>query len=182
MTKLKCENKMRLSTGYHAGTVQEYSKVRWSTYSALTWMNTRNTSTLSPILFTPVINRKPWEAQDSRLKTQTYLFDHYLHFLKLHIINNYINSLFIWSRRLPWEPPLWKRKYKYTNSESISYYFKYLEYSSLNVTFWHIMGEESLFIRDLKKLNWIIHEYITYKQVSIYLWSHCFTQYILKYT
>ncbi len=39
--------------------------------------------------------------QDSRFKTQTYLFDHYLHFLKLHIINNYINSSFIWSRRLP---------------------------------------------------------------------------------
>ncbi len=42
--------------------------------------------------------------QDSRLKTQKtqkYLFDHYLHFLKLHIINNYINSLFIWSRGLP---------------------------------------------------------------------------------
>ncbi len=33
-------------------------------------------------------------------KTQKYLFDHYLHFLKLHIINNYINSLFIWSRRV----------------------------------------------------------------------------------
>ncbi len=28
-------------------------------------------------------------------KTQKYLFDHYLHFLKLHIINNYINSLFM---------------------------------------------------------------------------------------
>ncbi len=39
--------------------------------------------------------------QDSRLKTQKYLFDHYLHFLKLHIINNYINSLYIWSRILP---------------------------------------------------------------------------------
>ncbi len=40
----------------------------------------------------------------TRLKTQKYLFDHYLHFLKLHIINNYINSLFIWSRRLPLRP------------------------------------------------------------------------------
>ncbi len=37
-------------------------------------------------------------------KTQKYLFDHYLHFLKLHLINNYINSLFIWSRRLPLRP------------------------------------------------------------------------------
>ncbi len=37
-------------------------------------------------------------------KTQKYLFDHYLHFLKLHIINNYINSLFIWSWRLPLRP------------------------------------------------------------------------------
>ncbi len=44
---------------------------------------------------------------NTRLKTQktrNYLFDHYLHFLKLHIINNYINSLFIWSRRLPLRP------------------------------------------------------------------------------
>ncbi len=40
----------------------------------------------------------------SRHKTQKYLFDHYLHFLKLHIINNYINSLIIWSRRLPLRP------------------------------------------------------------------------------
>ncbi len=40
--------------------------------------------------------------QDS--KTQKYLFDHYLHFLKLHIINIYINSLFIRSRRLPLRP------------------------------------------------------------------------------
>ncbi len=37
-------------------------------------------------------------------KTQKYLIDHYLHFLKLHIINNYINSLFIRSRRLPLRP------------------------------------------------------------------------------
>ncbi len=37
-------------------------------------------------------------------KTQNYLFDHYLHFLKLYIINNYINYLFIWSRRLPLRP------------------------------------------------------------------------------
>ncbi len=41
------------------------------------------------------------KTQDSRLKMQKYLFDHYLHFLKLNIINNYINSLFIRSRRLP---------------------------------------------------------------------------------
>ncbi len=34
-------------------------------------------------------------AQDSRLKTQKYLFDHYLHFLKFHIINNCINTLHI---------------------------------------------------------------------------------------
>ncbi len=32
------------------------------------------------------------------------LFDHYFHFLNLHIINNYINSLFICSRRLPLRP------------------------------------------------------------------------------
>ncbi len=31
----------------------------------------------------------------------------------------------MWS--LAWEPPLWKRKYMYTNGESIPYYFKYLE-------------------------------------------------------
>ncbi len=37
---------------------------------------------------------------------QKYLFDHYLHFLKLHIMNNYINPLFIWSRRLPLRPHL----------------------------------------------------------------------------
>ncbi len=42
--------------------------------------------------------------EDSRLKTQKYLFDHYLNFLKLHVINNNINSLFIWSRRLPLRP------------------------------------------------------------------------------
>ncbi len=43
-------------------------------------------------------------TQDSRLKTQKDLFDHFLHFLKLHIINNYIYSLFIRSRRLPLRP------------------------------------------------------------------------------
>ncbi len=32
------------------------------------------------------------------------LFDNYLHFLKLHIINTCINSLFIWSWRLPLRP------------------------------------------------------------------------------
>ncbi len=37
-------------------------------------------------------------------KTQKCLFHHYLHFLKLHIINNYLNSLFIRSRRLPLRP------------------------------------------------------------------------------
>ncbi len=57
----------------------------------------------------------------------------------------------------------------YTNSGSIPYYFKYLEYSYLNVTFWPIMGEDNILIKDLKKLNWNLHEYITYKQVSIYL-------------
>ncbi len=40
----------------------------------------------------------------SKVFSKKYLFDHYLHFLKLHIINNYINSLFIWSRRLPLRP------------------------------------------------------------------------------
>ncbi len=40
----------------------------------------------------------------SYIKTQKYLFDHYLHFLKLHIIKHYTNSLFIWSRRLPLRP------------------------------------------------------------------------------
>ncbi len=45
-----------------------------------------------------------YSIQDSTLNTQKYLFDHYLHFLKLHIVNNYINSLFIWSRRLPLRP------------------------------------------------------------------------------
>ncbi len=73
---------------------------------------------------------------------------------------------------LAWEPPLWKRKYMYTNSESIPYYFKYLEQSYLIVTFWPIMGENNFFIRHSKKLNWDLHEYITYKQVSIYLWGH----------
>ncbi len=43
------------------------------------------------------------KTQDSKLKS-IYLFDHYLHFLKLHFINNYINSLFIWSGRLPLRP------------------------------------------------------------------------------
>ncbi len=47
---------------------------------------------------------KTISPRDSRLKTQKHLFDHYLHFLKLHIINNYINSSFIWSRRLPLRP------------------------------------------------------------------------------
>ncbi len=70
----------------------------------------------------------------------------------------------------------------YTNSESIPYYFKYLEYSYLNVTFWPIMGEDNFFIRDLKKLTWNLHEYITYKQVSIYLWVTESAQYILTYT
>ncbi len=55
----------------------------------------------------------------------------------------------------------------YTNSESIPYYFKYLEYSYLNDTFWPIIGEDNFFTRDLKKLNWNLHEYITYKHVSI---------------
>ncbi len=73
----------------------------------------------------------------------------------------------MWS--LAWEAPLWKWKYMYTNSESIPYYFKYLEYSYLNVTFWPIMGEDNFLIRDLKKLNCNLHEYITNKQVSIYL-------------
>ncbi len=67
----------------------------------------------------------------------------------------------------------------YTNSESIPYYFKYLEYFYLNVTFWPIMGEDNCFIRDFKKLNWDLHEYITYKQVSIYLWVTDSAQYIL---
>ncbi len=49
----------------------------------------------------------------------------------------------------------------YTNSESIPYYFKCLEYSYFNVTFWPIMGEDNFFIRDLKKLNWNLHEYKT---------------------
>ncbi len=47
------------------------------------------------------------ECQSVLLKTQKnqkYLCDHYLHFHKLHIINNYINALFIWSRRLPLRP------------------------------------------------------------------------------
>ncbi len=42
------------------------------------------------------------KTQDSRLKS-IYLTI-FLHFLKLHIINNYINSLFIRSRRLPLRP------------------------------------------------------------------------------
>ncbi len=37
-------------------------------------------------------------------KTEKYLFNHYLHFLKLYIINNYIYSLCICSRRLPLSP------------------------------------------------------------------------------
>ncbi len=40
-----------------------------------------------------------YTCKDSRLKTQKYLFDHYLHFLKLHIIINYINSLFLYTCR-----------------------------------------------------------------------------------
>ncbi len=35
------------------------------------------------------------KSQDSTLKTQKYLFDRYLQFIKLHILNNFINSLFI---------------------------------------------------------------------------------------
>ncbi len=54
----------------------------------------------------------------------------------------------MWS--LAWEPPLRKRKYMYTNSEIIPYYFNYL--------------------------NWNLDEYITYKQVSIYLFVGSFTQ------
>ncbi len=65
----------------------------------------------------------------------------------------------------------------YTNSESIPYYFKYLEYSYLNVTFWPIMEEKKNFITDLKKFNWNLHEYITYKQVSIYTYK----SYVLEY-
>ncbi len=64
----------------------------------------------------------------------------------------------------------------YTNSESIPYYFKYFVYSYLNVTFWPIMGEDTFFIMDLKKLNWNLHEYITYRQVSIYLFVGSLTQ------
>ncbi len=60
-----------------------------------------------------------------------------------------------------WEPPSWKRKYMYTNSDGIPYYFKYLEYPYLNVTFWSIMGEDNFFISDLKKLICDLHEYIT---------------------
>ncbi len=69
-----------------------------------------------------------------RLKTQKYLFDHYLHFLKLHIIKNYIYSLFIWSRRFPLRPHVGVGmgvtfiEYMYTNSDSITYYFKNLDY------------------------------------------------------
>ncbi len=44
-------------------------------------------TTTSMILKTSVVLK----TQDS--KTQKYLFDHYLHFLKLHIINNYIKFL-----------------------------------------------------------------------------------------
>ncbi len=44
------------------------------------------------------------KTQKYFFKTQKYLFDHYLHFLNLHIINNYINSLFIKSKRLPLRP------------------------------------------------------------------------------
>ncbi len=79
----------------------------------------------------------------------------------------------MWS--LAWEPPLWKRKYMYTNhanSESIPFYFKYLEYSYLNVTFWPIMGKD---IRDLKKLNWYyIVSVSTLQKVSMILHSFCF--------
>ncbi len=38
------------------------------------------------------------------------------------------------------------------------------------------MGEEFFFIMDLKKLNWNLDEYITYKQVSIYLFVGSLTQ------
>ncbi len=37
-------------------------------------------------------------------------------------------------------------------------------------------GEDFFFIRDLKKLNWNLHEYITYKQASIYLFVGSLTQ------
>ncbi len=40
------------------------------------------------------------------------------------------------------------------------------------------MGEDIFFIMDLKKLNWNLHEYITYKQVSIYLFVGSLTQYM----
>ncbi len=75
----------------------------------------------------------------------------------------------------------------YTNSESIPYYFKYLEYSFLNVTFWPIIGEDNIFIKDLKKLNCDLHEYITCKQVSIYVWgqlstyTHIHLEWLIKY-
>ncbi len=57
----------------------------------------------------------------------------------------------------------------YTNSKSIPYYFKYLEYSYLNVIFWPIMGVDNFLILDLKKLNWDLHEYITYKQAWAFI-------------
>ncbi len=44
------------------------------------------------------------QPSGTRLETQKYLFDNYLHFIKLHIINKHINSLFIWSRRLRLRP------------------------------------------------------------------------------
>ncbi len=39
------------------------------------------------------------------------------------------------------EPPLWTRKYMDTNSESITYYFKYLEYSYLFLLTHHRAGQ-----------------------------------------
>ncbi len=38
------------------------------------------------------------------------------------------------------------------------------------------MGEDIFFIMDLKKLNWNLDEYITYKPVSIYLFVGSLTQ------
>ncbi len=60
-------------------------------------------STKKAILDAEILKHFRTISQDS---SQKYLFDHYLHFLKLHIINNYIYFLFIWSRRLPLIPHL----------------------------------------------------------------------------
>ncbi len=71
----------------------------------------------------------------------------------------------MWS--LAWEPHLWKRKYMYTNSESIPYYFEYFEYSYLNVTFWPIVRENKFLIKPKSHCA----EWARIDDLSLFGWS-----------